>query len=127
MIVLKYLYYRVYKALEAKTEGAAYGAFIYIITLLLILVGTIVAIFENSNILSFCYLEYIFIFVHPLVLQLFGFVVIFLYCYFVFASKRINYFESLFISCKWLNTHIKLWMIIGLPLFLFIIGIFLTT
>jgi|GEM_PF-2025016 Ca2+-dependent lipid-binding protein, contains C2 domain len=127
MIVLKYLYYRVYKALESRTEGAAYGAFIYIITLLLIILGAVQAILEYSSVLSFCFLEYIFIFFHPLALQLLGFVTIFLYCYFVFSSKRIDYFESLFISQRWLNAHLKLWMIIGLPLVLFIAGIFLTT
>lgn len=127
MIVLKYLYYRVYKSLESRTEGASYGAFIYVITLLLVSAGVLQAFFEYSCVLSYSFLGDLFIFVSPLVLQLIGFVLILLYGYLAFARKQIEYFENLFTSRKWVNTHIKSWMIIGLPFVIFVVGIWLTT
>jgi hypothetical protein len=126
MFFLRYLYYRIYKALERKgTLVPDFGAFIYIVTFLLLIASVINYVIEYVTKYSELIFRIQFLF-NPVASQLLFFAVVVVFTYYMFTKKDINYYENLFNTKKWLNSHIKLWMILVLPCLLYILGIYFT-
>lgn len=122
-MVLKYLYYRILKAADIFSEKAAYMAYIYMSAFLMIVLCILFNFLETFGLPPKGFLLNVMVFIHPVILQLVTFIFILVYTYFIFFRKGTEYYERRFISKKWLNRNIKTWMIIGLPIVFFIIGI----
>lgn len=125
MMFFKYLYYRMYKAYDEKNDRPAFRTFMYI-SLFHFFIGGL-GILYIERILELFYMKNMTL-LHksPIIFNIVFFVVISLYTYLVYSRKSFQYYECLFANKTWLNTHIKLWMIIVMPFIILFGGIHLS-
>ena len=123
MTFFEYLYFRMFKAYEAKNDSPYLRTFMYVTLVKFIL-----------SVVAFVYLRGILIKTEIItdigkqetvtILSITG-VLILLSTYLLYSRKRIDYYESKFERCELLNKRIKVWILIVSPFLFFFGGLFL--
>jgi hypothetical protein len=118
MVIVEYIYYRMFKAYEKKNDSPHIRTFMYV-TLLLFYSVCAVAIYlegilEKAGVINSVSKETKQIFL--LTTGLF----VLVYTYWFYSRKNPDYYESRFGSHVQLNRRIKVWMLIVLPFLLFL-------
>ena len=112
---LKYMYYRMYMAYEAKNDSPALRAFIYICLCVSSIAVNIFLYLEKilgyANVVTDRLLPD----VDPLIMKIIYILIVLIYSFLVYSRRDIRYYENLFDDKEWLNTHIKIWMLILFP------------
>lgn len=118
MTLFKYIYFRMYKAYEAKNDSPFLRSLIYI-SILKMFILAVLFLYLKGTILRLNNIEEL-NFEKPIhVWSAAG--IILLINYLFYSRLNINNLEELFGRCYKLNRRIKLWMLIVLP-FLFLFG-----
>jgi len=119
MVLFEYLYFRMFKAYEAKNDSPYMRTFMYL-TLVKFIIACVILVYlegilEKVNIIHNLNKDWRLSF-----LILAGVIIIFS-TYWMYSRKDIEYFESKFDNLKKLNRLIKIWILIATP-FLFFFG-----
>jgi hypothetical protein len=123
--VLRYMYYRMYKAYEAKNDSPVLRAFMYISLCHIVIVGLLVIYLERIvNLVGFDLRQFL-PEINPWLFAIPFLFVILICSYLIYCRKSMEYYEGLFESRIWLNSHIKIWMLVICPFFVFFSGAFL--
>lgn len=114
-----------YKAYEAKNDNPGLRSFMYI-SLCVAFIAFVIIIFTEKilNLLGII-TGNLLPEMNPWLFRISTLLLTSVYSFFVFSRRDIKYYESLFENKEWLNTHIKIWMLILFPFVVLFGGTFL--
>jgi hypothetical protein len=121
MVFFQYLYYRMYKAYEAKNDSPSFSTLMYV-SLVRMYVAAVMFTYIRGLLLRFQIMKVLEVGKYVIAASL---ILIVITTYLLYGRKGFDFYESKFANHIRLNQSIKIWMLIVFPIVLFFGGLYL--